>query len=633
MTKSQTHEFQTEVQQLLHLIIHSLYSDKEIFLRELISNASDACDKLRFSALTDKSLLEDEEELAITLEIDKKNRSITIIDNGIGMTRDEVIENIGTIARSGTKNFLDQLTGDEGKDTNLIGQFGVGFYSAFMVADNVTLTTRAAGQAANTAVKWKSDGSGSYTIDDIEQDARGTRITIDLRKGEDEFLDPMRLQHIISKYSDHVSLPIRMPKMDGDKPDSSGEYETINKGSALWTRGKQDVSEEEYQNFYSTLSYDPEKPLSILHNHVEGNLEYTSLFFIPTKAPFDLWDREQRHGIKLYVKRIFIMDDAKHLMPNYLRFIRGVVDCADLPLNVSREILQKNRQIDMIKTGSVKKILADIKRIASKEPESYQNFWNEFGQVMKEGLIEDTDNQKQLSELIRFTTTATDGDTQTVSFKQYRERMPADQSEIYYLTGDKLVSLKDSPHLEIFKKNNIEVLLLTDPVDEWLVTHLNEYDDVPLKSVAKGDIDLPGEDNNKSKTQETAKDTEPLISKIKELLAGQVKEVRTTNRLTDSPACLVVDEHDLGGNMERILKAMGQSAPESKPILELNPDHVIIKSLDVDQDSLADWAQILFDQAALAEGVLPTNPNEYVRRVNNLLVNTGLAAESVILTP
>lgn len=631
MTNSQTHEFQTEVQQLLHLMIHSLYSDKEIFLRELISNASDACDKLRFSALTDNSLLEDQQELAITLDIDKENRTLTITDNGIGMTRDEVIENIGTIARSGTKNFLNQLTGDESKDTNLIGQFGVGFYSVFMVADKVTLTTRAAGQPVNSAVKWVSDGSGSYTIDDVTQDTRGTCIKIELRKDEDEFLDPTRLQHIINKYSDHVSLPIQMPKMDGDKPEESGEYETINKGSALWTRAKQDISEDEYQSFYSTLSYDPEKPLSILHNRVEGNLEYTSLFFIPTKAPFDLWDREQRHGIKLYVKRIFILDDAKHLMPNYLRFVRGVVDCADLPLNVSREILQKNRQIDKIKSGSVKKILAEITRIANKDPDAYQNFWNEFGQVLKEGMVEDTDNQKQLSELIRFTTTESNDEMQTVSLKQYCERMATDQSEIYYLSGDKLDSLKSSPHLELFKKKNIEVILLTDPVDEWLVSHLTEYDDKPLKSVAKGDIELSNDDEEKLKTDKAAKDTKPLVTKIQELLADQVKEVRITNRLTDSPACLVADEHDLGGNMERILKAMGQSAPESKPILELNPDHKLIKSLDADQESLPQWAQILFDQAALAEGVLPANPNDYVRRVNDLLIND--AKESVIVTP
>ena len=613
-----THSFQTEVKQLLQLMIHSLYSNKEVFLRELISNGSDACDRLRFAALTDAGLMEDGETLGIRVSIDEANKTITIKDNGIGMTEDEVIENIGTIARSGTKQFLQALSGDAANDANLIGQFGVGFYSAFLVAQKVELITRHAGQPDSAGVRWESEGEGEYTINAIDGVERGTTITLYLRDEEEEFSQAYRLRSIISRYSDHISLPIEMPSEDKEK---NGEWESINSGSALWSRAKSEVTEEEYTRFYQTLTYDSEDPLATLHNRVEGTLEYTSLFFIPKKAPFDLWDREQRHGINLYVRRIFIMDDSKHLMPSYLRFVRGVVDAADLPLNVSREFLQNNKSIDRIRSASVKKILSELNRLAEKEPETYSTFWKEFGKVLKEGIVEDQDNKIVISDLLRFNSTRTDGDAQSESLASYFKRMPIKQKAIYYITADSHYAASTSPHLEIFRKNDIEVLLLSDPVDEWLVSSLTEYKDKPLKSIAKGALDLDdfSTEADKKANEDKAKDLESLTEKMRELLGEKVSSVRVSHRLTDSPACLVADESDLGGNLERILQSMGQAAPEAKPIMEVNPDHPLIKQLNPEHHQLGDWTQVLFDQAALSEGAPLTEPAAYVQKVNELL--------------
>ncbi|MGA8262629.1 MAG: molecular chaperone HtpG [Arenicellales bacterium] len=631
MTHTETHEFQSEVNQLLNLVIHSLYGHKEIFLRELISNASDACDRLRFLSLTDDSLLEGDGELAITVDYDSDKNTVTVRDNGIGMTRDEVLENIGTIARSGTREFVQSLTGDQSKDSNLIGQFGVGFYSVFMVGDHVTLTSRKAGEAPGEGVRWESDGNGQFTLDTVDSAPRGTEIVIQLKEDAKEYADGHRLRSIINKYSDHISLPIRMPELDGDKKKES--FETVNKGSALWARKKSDITQGEYNTFYKNLSYDSEPPLATIHNQVEGNLEYISLFFIPARAPFDLWNREQRHGVKLYVRRVFIADDAEHLMPNYLRFVRGVVDSADLPLNVSREFLQHNKAIDKIKAASVKRILGELKRIAKDEPHSYQKFWSQFGQVMKEGLVEDHENHETLAELARFATTKSEDAEQSVSLDQYIERMGEKQKAIYYLAADSYRAAKDSPHLEVFRKNGIEVLLLSDPVDEWMVNSLGEYKEKTLKSVAKGELNL--EEIGGEESREDAKppqEMKPLLEKFKNVLADQVKDVRVSRRLTDSPACLVADEHDLGGNLERILKAMGQDAPLYKPILELNPDHDIIKGLDPEAEGFDEWARVLFDQAALSEGAQLKEPAAYVKRVNALL--SGKQPErSRIITP
>jgi molecular chaperone HtpG len=617
-TSPKTHSFQTEVKQLLQLMIHSLYSNKEVFLRELISNGSDACDRLRFAALTDAGLMEDGETLGIRVSIDEANKTITIKDNGIGMTEDEVIENIGTIARSGTKQFLQALSGDAADDANLIGQFGVGFYSAFLVAQKVELITRHAGQPDSAGVRWESEGEGEYTINAIDGVERGTTITLHLRDEEEEFSQAYRLRSIISRYSDHISLPIEMLSEDKEK---NGEWESINSGSALWSRAKSEVTEEEYTRFYQTLTYDSEDPLATLHNRVEGTLEYTSLFFIPKKAPFDLWDREQRHGINLYVRRIFIMDDSKHLMPSYLRFVRGVVDAADLPLNVSREFLQNNKSIDRIRSASVKKILAELNRLAEKEPETYSTFWKEFGKVLKEGIVEDQDNKTVISDLLRFNSTRTDGDAQSESLASYFKRMPIKQKAIYYITADSHYAASTSPHLEIFRKNDIEVLLLSDPVDEWLVSSLTEYKDKPLKSIAKGALDLDdfSTEADKKANEDKAKDLESLTEKMRELLSEKVSSVRVSHRLTDSPACLVADESDLGGNLERILQSMGQAAPEAKPIMEVNPDHPLIKQLNPEHHQLGDWTQVLFDQAALSEGAPLTEPAAYVQKVNELL--------------
>jgi len=623
-TATETRSFQTEVKQLLHLMIHSLYTHKEVFLRELISNGSDACDRLRFAGLTNEGLMEEGEVLRLRVSFDKNNKTITIEDNGIGMSRDEVIENIGTIARSGTRQFLDALSGDETIDSNLIGQFGVGFYSAFLVAQKVELTTRRAGEPTSAGVRWVSDGSGEYSIESAEIASRGTTITVHLRNEDKEYSEGFRLRSIIGKYSDHISLPIEMVS---EEKEHKGEWEAVNTGSALWTRPKSEIEHEEYERFYSSLSYDSEPPLAILHNRVEGTLEYTSLLFIPNKAPFDLWDREQRHGINLYVRRIFIMDDAKYLMPSYLRFVRGVVDAADLPLNVSREFLQNNKDIDRIRSASVKKVLAELARLADKEPETYAKFWAQFGKVLKEGLVEDHDNRTTLSDLLRFASTRGDSEAQTISLAEYFKRMPMKQTAIYYITAESFAAASTSPHLEIFRKNDVEVLLLSDPVDEWLVTSLNEYKDKPLKSVAKGALDLDdfASEEDKKASEKKEKGLSSLTEKMQEILGEKIKAVRVSHRLTDSPACLVADEADLGGNLERILQSMGQSAPETKPIMEINPDHPLIRQLGPEHARLEDWTRVLFDQAALSEGAPLPEPAAYVQRVNDLLTRAMLA--------
>lgn len=624
MSKPQTHAFQTEISQLLDLMINSLYSQKEIFLRELISNSSDAIDKRRFEALTDASLLNDEEELAVTITTNKDDNTLTISDNGIGMNHDEVIDNIGTIARSGTKKFMQAIdeSKKEGDDVSLIGQFGVGFYSVFMVADKVSLVTRRAGSEQGTS--WESDGKGEFTIADADNATVGTSITLHLREEESEYMDDFRLKHIINKYSEHISLPIKMlgsvPLDEEGKPQegAEAEFETVNKGTALWARAKSEITEEEYQNFYQSISYDMEPPLSTLHHKVEGNLEYTSLLFIPKKAPFDLWNRDNKKGIKLYVRRIFIMDDAEHLMPNYLRFVKGVIDSQDLPLNVSREILQSDRDIQKIKGRAVKRVLDELKRIAKDEPETFQGFWNEFGQVVKEGIVEDESNKGNITPLLRFASTHNDSEDQTTSLDEYVERMGEEQDAIYYITAENYKAATGSPHLEMFSKKNIEVLLLTDPVDEWLVNSLMEHNEKPLKSVTKGDLELS--EDEKKEQEEQKLELSSVTEKLQEALATSIKEVRLTNRLTESPACLVADETDPGANLERIMKAMGQDAPTSMPILEINPDHAIIKQLNADSDDFADWAQVLFDQAALSEGAQIKDPANYVKLVNKLLV-------------
>ena len=623
MSDPQKHGFQTEVNQLLKLMIHSLYSEKEIFLRELISNASDACDKLRYQSLTNPDLLNDEDELAVHVSFDEKKKTITVKDNGIGMDHDDVIENIGTIARSGTKNFLDSLTGEKTKDAQLIGQFGVGFYSVFMVADHVTLSTRKADVTSEDGVIWSSDGQGEYTIETAPVESRGTTITLKLKKDEKEFLNDYRLKSIIKKYSEHISLPIYMPKTadeENEQDEPSEQWESVNTGTALWARAKREIKKDEYNQFYTSMTYDNEEPLSVLHNHVEGKQQYTSLFFIPKKAPFDLWDRDQKTGIKLYVRRVFIMDDTKYLLPSYLRFVRGLVDASDLPLNVSREFLQQNQAIAKIKTASVKKILAEIKKISERKPEEYQNFWDEFGRVIKEGVVEDFENKDLLQGLLRFSTTDSSEEKQTVSFADYISRMPESQKSIYYLTADSHAAAKNSPHLELFKKNKTEVLLLSDPVDEWLVAHLHEFEGKSLKSIAKGaDLDELQSDEEKKKTEEQEKDFSDLIEKFKTALQDKAKDVRLSQRLTDSPACLVADEHDLGGNMERLLKAMGQDAPSSKPIMEINAEHPILLNLKDNDSKLEDWANVLYDQATLSEGAPLNDPSTYVKRVNALL--------------
>lgn len=618
--KQETHGFQTEVQQLLDLMINSLYSNKEIFLRELISNASDAADKLRFEALQDDSLYEGDPDLNIRVEYNKEQRTISVIDNGIGMTREEVGENLGTIAKSGTRQFFESLTGDQSRDAQLIGQFGVGFYSVFIVADKVEVQTRRAGSSRQEGVKWISDGKGEYTIETIDRPRRGTRVTLYLKKEDTDLLDGQRLRQIIKRYSDHISLPILMA---AEGEESKGE-ETVNSATALWTRNKKDIKEEEYHEFYKHVAHDFEPPLLYTHNKVEGKLEYTSLLFIPQHAPFDLWDRQQRHGIKLYVKRVFIMDDAEQLIPSYLRFVRGIVDSSDLPLNVSREILQHNRTIDSIRSGSTKKILSLLKDLMQKDFEKYKSFWKEFGLVLKEGVIDDPERREELANLFLFASTHDDSPEQTVTLKDYISRMKEDQNAIYFITADSFATAKNSPHLEIFRKKGIEVLLLTDPIDEWVTSHLIEFEGKPLQSVTRGELAMDADKETEAdKDKESAEgEFSELAERIKKALDGKVKDVRTSQRLTASPACLVADQHDMGLNLERILKASGQKVPGSIPILEINPDHPMIKQLNEleDESYFSEWSNILFEQALLSEGGQLDDPAGFVQRLNKILL-------------
>ncbi len=623
--KTETRGFETEVNQLLDLMIHSLYSNKEIFLRELISNASDACDKLRFLALKDDSLYEGDSELKITVSYDKEARTITVADNGVGMNRDEVIENIGTIAKSGTRAFLDSLTGEQSKDAQLIGQFGVGFYSSFIVADKVTLKTRKAGDPKENGVCWTSEGKGEYTLETIEMPHHGTEVTLHLREGEDEFLNDWRLRQIITKYSDHIGFPVVLRKPKDDKPEEY-EEEVVNQASALWTRPKSEISDEEYKEFYKHIAHDFEDPLAWIHNRVEGSTEYTSLFYIPQRAPFDLYDRESKHGIKLYVQRVFIMEDSEQLLPRYLRFIRGVIDTNSLPLNVSREILQHSKVIDQIRNGSVKKILGLLEKMAKNDPEKYQKFWTEFGKALKEGPGEDFANREKIAKLLRFASTHNDSEEQTVSLDDYISRMQEGQDKIYYITADSYSAAKNSPHLEIFRKKGIEVLLLSDRVDEWLVTNLTEYEGKPLQSVAKGELDLTDDEESKKELEKKAKAAKKLLKRIKKVLGDKVEDVRVSNRLTDSPACIVLNEHDMAMYMQRLMKEAGHAMPGSKPVLEINPDHPIVKRLEEEKDDerFRDWSEILFDQAILAEGGQLEDPAGFVHKLNQML--TSIAA-------
>ncbi|VAW70971.1 Chaperone protein HtpG [hydrothermal vent metagenome] len=629
----ETLEFQAEVKQLLKLMIHSLYSNKEIFLRELISNASDACDKLRFEALANDDLYAGDSDLKIHVEFDKEAGTLTISDNGIGMSRDEVVDNIGTIANSGTRKYLDSLTGEQVKDSHMIGQFGVGFYSTFIVADKVTVITRRAGVSAEHGVLWESAGEGNYTLESVEKDSRGTDIILHIREGEEEFLDNWRLKTIIHTYSDHISLPITMPKepepvSEEDEEKAKDEIvvpenEVVNKASALWARDKKEIKEDEYQAFYKHIAHDFEDPLSWSHNRVEGSQVYTSLLYIPKKPPFDLYERERKQGIKLYVKRVFIMEDTEHLMPQYLRFIRGVVDSDDLPLNVSREILQHNKVIDKIKAASVKKVLGQLESMAKKDAEQYTTFWNAFGNVMKEGPIEDFANKDRVAKLLRFASTENDGAQQNVSLEDYIERMKEGQEPIYYITSDSYVSAKNSPHLEVFKRKGLEVLLLSDRIDEWLVQHLTDFEGKTLQNIAKGDLDLGNfEDEEEKKAQQKAEgDLKGVVELMKEKLEAKAAEVRITHRLTDSPSCLVIDANDMGMQMQQIMRAAGQQVPDSKPILEINPNHELVKQLVnmADQALFENWSHVLFDQAMLAEGGQLDDPAAYVKRVNSML--------------
>jgi molecular chaperone HtpG len=629
-TGKETLEFQTEARQILHLMTHSLYSNKEIFLRELISNASDACDKLRFEALADGDLYEGDGDLKITVDFDKDNNTVTITDNGIGMTRDEIIENIGTIASSGTRKFLESLTGDQAKDAQMIGQFGVGFYSSFIVADKVTVTSRRAGVDKSEAVRWESDGQGSFTLENAEKGSRGTVVTLHLKEGEEEFADNFRLRNIIKQYSDHISLPINMQKVDygtdkdeEDKKDAEPEYERVNSASALWAKDKKDISDDEYREFYKHVSHDFQDPQTWIHNKVEGNQSYTSLFYIPAKAPFDLFDRDHKRGVKLYVKRVFIMDDAEHLMPNYLRFIKGVVDSDDLPLNVSREILQQNKVIDRIRGASVKKVLGKLEAMAKDQPEEYASFWKTFGQVMKEGPIEDFSNKERVAKLLRFASTETNSEDQTVTLEDYVGRMKEGQEKIYYITAESFAAAKNSPHLEVFRKKGIEVLLLSDRIDEWLVSHMTDFDGKSLQSVARGDLDLGkiGDEEEEKTREEANEEFKDVIERVKKSLGDRISAARMSQRLTDSPSCLVLNEQDMSAQMQQILEAAGQYAPKAQPILELNSEHRLVAKLKEikEDDSFNDWVSLLFEQAQLAAGNQLEDPAGFVMRVNRLL--------------
>ncbi len=628
-TQKETLGFQAEVVQLLDLMIHSLYSNKEIFLRELISNASDAVDKLRFEALSDPDLYEGDSDLKIRVSYDKEARTITVADNGIGMSRQEVIDNIGAIAKSGTREFFQALSDDQRKDAALIGQFGVGFYSSFIVADRVTLTTRRAGLPAADGVRWESDGKGDYTIEPFEQAGRGTTVTLHLREGEDDLLDGYRLRSIVRKYSDHISLPIVMAAesagaTEGEDETPAPTEETVNSASALWTRAPREVTEEEYDEFYKSVAHDFTDPLAHVHSRMEGRYEYTLLLYIPSRAPFDLWNRDSRHGVKLYVRRIFIMDDAEQLLPAYLRFVRGVIDSSDLPLNVSREILQHNRITESIKSGATRKILGLLKDLSSGQPEKYATFWTEFGQVLKEGVPEDPANAKDIAPLLRFASTHADSDAQDVSLADYVARLKEGQDKIYYLTADSYTAAKSSPLLELFRKKGIEVLLLTDSIDNWLSMSLTEFEGKELQSIARGDVDLAGLEDAQEKEEQQKAETAfaPLAERVKGALGDKVKEVRVTTRLTTSPACLVAGEHDLDATFVRLLKASGRPVPPTQPILEINPHHPILTRMDKETDAarFGDWSAILFDQAVLGDGGQLDDPASFVGRLNGLLV-------------
>ena len=622
--------FQAEVKQLLQLMIHSLYSNKEIFLRELVSNASDASDKLRFEAINNTELFEGDSELAIHIEFDKAARTISISDNGIGLSQAEAVEHLGTIAKSGTKEFFSRLSGDQQKDAAMIGQFGVGFYSGFIVANKITVESRRAGLPAEQGVKWESAGEGEFSVETINKPQRGTRITLHLREGEDDFLSAWQLRSIIRKYSDHISLPIKMHKEEWDEEKKEmvvkDELETVNKASALWARSKSDITEDEYTEFYKHISHDFQEPLSWTHNRVEGRSEYTQLLYIPAHAPFDMWDREKRGGIKLYVKRVFIMDDAEQLMPVYLRFVKGVIDSNDLPLNVSREILQESRDVKVIREGSTKRVLGMLEELANadeqEKKDKYANFWKEFGSVLKEGIGEDSTNKERIAKLLRFASTQNDTDVQNVSFADYASRMKEGQDKIYYVTADTWMAAKNSPHLEIFRKKGVEVLLLTERVDEWMLSFLNEFDGKALVSVAKGDLDLGQleDENEKKQKEETESDFKELVDKMKVALADKAKDVRVTFRLTDSPACLVAGENELSGNLLRMLKAAGQTAPDTKPTLEINPHHPLVQRLKYEEAKFDDWSSLLFDQALLAEGGQLSDPAGFVKKLNDMLL-------------
>ena len=617
MSQKQTHEFQTEVSQLLHLMIHSLYSNKEIFLRELVSNASDAIDKLKFESLSNESLLEGKEEPSIHIDIDKDAGTISIRDNGIGMTQDEVMENIGTIANSGTRKYLESLDKNQTQDSNLIGQFGVGFYSAFIVSNTVTLLSRKAGDDKANGTKWVSKGKGEYSIETVDLENYGTTIILDVKKAEKEFVDDYRLRGIVSKYSDHITVPIMMAKAS-EEDENEIVYETINKATAFWMKDKKELSQNDYDEFYKSLTYDFEGPLTQIHNRVEGKLDYSSLLFIPKKAPFDMWEPKRKGGVKLYAKRVFIMEGNEELLPQYLRFIKGVIDTADLSLNVSREILQGSKVVDTIKKASVKRILSELDKMSKNKPEDYATFWKEFGMVIKEGVVEDFANKDKISNLLRFASTSADSSDQTVSLKDYIGRMNKDQKNIYYVTADNYDAAKGSPHLEIFKQKDIEVLLLSDRVDEWLVANFGEFEELSLKSIAKGDLEDLDSKEDKKKKEKTVKDYEKVISKAQEILDNQVKEVKVSSRLSESPSCLVADENELGGNMERIMKSLGQDVPDTKPILEINPTHPLVMKLKTKVDE--DVVKVLFDQAVLSEGGQIKEPAEFVKRMNKLML-------------
>jgi molecular chaperone HtpG len=620
----ETMGFQTEVKQLLQLMIHSLYSNREIFLRELVSNASDACDKLRFEALHNATLFENDSDLQIRVSYNKDARTITISDNGIGMSRDEVINNLGTIAKSGTRDFFAKLSGDQQKDANLIGQFGVGFYSSFIVADKVSVTTRRAGEQADQGVYWESDGGGEFTIEMSDKPARGTDITLHLRADQDDLLNGQKIRSIIHKYSDHIVQPIVMKKEEWKEGGQAitGEDETVNQASALWARAKNDISDDEYKAFYKHVGHDYDDPLAWTHARVEGRQEYTQLLYIPARAPFDMWDRNVRHGIKLYVRRVFIMDDAEQLLPAYLRFVRGIVDSSDLPLNVSREILQESKDIEAIRKGCTNKVLSLLEDLAVNDKEKYAKFWGEFGQVLKEGAAEDFANKDKIAGLLRFASTHADTDAATVSLADYITRMKEGQDKIYYITAETFNAARNSPHLEVFRKKGIEVLLLSDRVDEWVASSLTEFDGKALVSVAKGGLDLGKleDESEKQEQEKQASNHKELTEKIKKTLENRVKEVRVTHRLTDSPACLVSDEHDIGGNMARMLKAAGQKIPSTLPILEINPAHPVVIRLKDEGKYFDDWAAVLFDQALLAEGGQLDDPAGFVKRINHLML-------------